>query len=235
VKENLTSCIVPVYNGERYLGETLDSILAQTYRPIEIIVVDDGSTDGTAAVAAGYGDRVRYVWQANAGEAAARNRGLNAAEGEFIAFDDADDLWSPEKLARQMARMAERPEIDLCFTSFINFWTAELAEEQRHYQNHPLSRPQSGWSTSTLLARRAVFDKFGKFIDDRARLAGGDSMIWFLRASERGAVIDVLGDILMQRRLHAANLSRTNAVESLLPILKEWRNYQQRRNDGREK
>jgi glycosyltransferase involved in cell wall biosynthesis len=135
VKENLISCIVPVYNSERYLGETLDSILAQTYRPLEIIVVDDGSTDGTAAVAAGYGHRVRYVRQANAGEAAARNRGLNVAEGEFVAFDDADDLWHPEKLERQVARLEHRPEIDLSFTSFENFWIPELAEEELRFRS----------------------------------------------------------------------------------------------------
>ena len=97
MKESLISCIVPVYNGERYLGETVDSILAQTYQPLETIVVDDGSTDGTATVAASYGQRVRYFWHANQGTAAARNLGLNATEDEFVAFLDADDLWRPEK------------------------------------------------------------------------------------------------------------------------------------------
>jgi glycosyltransferase involved in cell wall biosynthesis len=107
MKESLISCIVPVYNGERYLGETLDSIFAQTYQPLEIIVVDDGSTDGTATVAASYGQRVRYLCQTNQGKAAARNRGFGAAQSEFIAFIDADDLWHPEKLTRQITRLHE--------------------------------------------------------------------------------------------------------------------------------
>ena len=98
-KPNLISCIVPVFNGERYLAEALDSILAQTWRPLEVIVVDDGSTDGTAHIAAGYGAEVSYIHQANAGPAAARNRGLDAARGEFIAFLDADDLWHKDKLS----------------------------------------------------------------------------------------------------------------------------------------
>src|SRR5712692_4526575 len=98
MKSALISCIVPVFNGERYLGETLDSILAQTYRPLEIIVVDDGSTDGTPAVANGYSEFIRYLWQANAGEAAARDQGLKVAQGELMAFLDADDLWHPKKL-----------------------------------------------------------------------------------------------------------------------------------------
>src|SRR5262245_51579199 len=76
MKSSLVSCIVPVFNGDRYLGETLDSILAQTYRPLEILVVDDGSTDGTAPVVASYADRIRYVRQDNAGAPTARNLGV---------------------------------------------------------------------------------------------------------------------------------------------------------------
>ena len=127
---SLISCIVPVYNGERYLKEALDSILTQSYRPLEIIVVDDGSTDGTAEVVAGYGERVRYVWQSNAGPWIARNLGLSATQGEFISFLDADDLWHAEKLARQMARFEARPELDLCVTHLQNFWIPELEGEE---------------------------------------------------------------------------------------------------------
>jgi len=108
---SLISCIVPVFNGERYLGEALDSILGQTHRPLEIIVADDGSTDRTATVAAGYGDQIRYLYQPNAGTASACNLGLGAARGGFIAFLAADDLWHPEKLMRQMVRFRERPEL----------------------------------------------------------------------------------------------------------------------------
>src|SRR5262249_3984793 len=148
----LISCIVPVFNGECYLRETLESILAQTYQPLELIVVDDGSTDGTAAVAAGYGARIRYLWQAHAGALAARNRGLSAAQGEFIAFLDADDLWHHNKLARQIARLRERPAIDLCFTAFQNFWMPELAGEAQRYKGHPLSQPLSAYCICTLCA-----------------------------------------------------------------------------------
>src|SRR5262245_20840904 len=101
--ESLISCIVPVFNGERYLGEAIESILKQSYRPIEIIIADDGSTDDTVTVAARYGTQIRYLRQSNAGPAAARNLGLSVAAGEFVAFLDADDIWHPEKLARQMA------------------------------------------------------------------------------------------------------------------------------------
>jgi len=230
MKHDLISCIVPVFNGERYLGETLDSILAQTYQPLELIVVDDGSTDGTATVAASYGKRIRYLWQTNAGEAVARNQGLSAAQGEFIAFLDADDLWHPEKLARQMARLQERPELDLSFTRHQNFWMPELAEEAKLYQKQWLAQPLSAYFLSTLLTRRAVFTKFGNFnTNDHPASA---SMVWFLRAAERGAVIEILPEVLTSRRLHSANLSRTNTLEGMFPILRAWRDYQ-RRQQGR--
>jgi len=230
MKLPLISCVVPVFNGERYLAETLDSILAQTYQPLEIIVVDDGSTDDTAAVTNRYGKRARYLWQSNAGEAKARDTGAMAARGELIAFLDADDLWHRDKLFRQVSQLRERPEIDISFTHFQNFWNPELADEEKRYAVGRLSRVQTGWSISTFLASRSVFEKFGSFIDHRAPAPGSESMIWYLRAAEQGAVIDILPDVLMFRRLHLANQSRANAIEALLPILKEWRNYQRRRS-----
>src|SRR5262245_47159032 len=122
MKRPLISCVVPVYNGERYLREALDSIQAQTYRPIEIIVADDGSTDGTAAVAAEYDHKVRYLFQPNAGTAAACNLGLQAARGDFIAFLAADDLWHRDKLLRQIERFEARLELSLCVSHVQNFW-----------------------------------------------------------------------------------------------------------------
>ena len=130
MKAQPVSCIIPVFNGERYLREALDSILAQTHRPFDIIVVDDGSTDGTPAVVAGYGVQVRYVRQPNTGPAAARNLGVRSGGGEFIAFLDADDLWHPEKLARQMTRFREQPDLDLCITHVEHFSDLEPSTEE---------------------------------------------------------------------------------------------------------
>jgi glycosyltransferase involved in cell wall biosynthesis len=204
MQSSLVSCIVPVYNGERYLREALDSILAQTYRPIEIIVVDDGSTDGTHEVAASYGDRVRYLCQPNSGPAQARNFGLGAAHGEFVAFLDADDLWDPEKLARQMARFKAHPELDLCVTHLQNFWITELEKERIRFQHHRLAKILPGYVTVTLLARRTLFEKLGPFNTD---LKVGDDTEWFLRAAEQGAVMELLPDLLVYRRMHENNLS----------------------------
>lgn len=200
----LVSCIVPVFNGESYLGEALDSILAQTYRPIEVIVVDDGSTDGTAAVVARYGDRIRHVRQNNGGAPTARNLGLSVATGEFVAFLDADDLWHPEKLARQMARFEARPQLDLCVTHLQRFWIPQLEKEQKRFQDHRFAEVLPGYVTQTLLARRILFASVGHF--DTSRRVG-DPMDWFLRAAERGAVMELLPDLLVYQRMHENNLS----------------------------
>ena len=207
----LISCIVPVFNGEHYLREALESIFTQTYRPLEVIVADDGSTDGTAAIVAEYSERVRHLGQPNTGAPAARNLGLRAACGEFIAFLDADDLWHPEKLARQMARFATRPKLDLCITFVQNFWSPELQEKVPWFADHPLAKPFPGYVAPALLARRALFDAIGWFNSD---LHHGDMKDWFLRAAEYGAVIEALTDILVYRRLHETNMSHHKAAVS---------------------
>ena len=211
VKESLISCIIPVYNGERYLREAIDSILAQTYRPLEVIVADDGATDGSAAIVSSYGDRVRYLFQPNAGPPAACNLGLRAAQGDFMAFLAADDLWHVDKLARQMNLFKRRPELDLCVTHVQNFWIPELQEEAERFRNHRISQPLPGYVPQTLLARRALFETVGHF---NIALRHADSTDWFLRVIEHGAVIDLLPDVLVYRRLHQSNLSRRMASAS---------------------
>ena len=230
MNESLISCIVPVFNGERYLRECLDSILGQSYRTLQVIVVDDGSTDRTAEIARSYGSRVLLLHQPNRGSAAAKNMGIRAAQGEYISFLDADDVWQPEKLRLQMARLEERIEIDLCFTRFENFWMPELFEEEQQYRSSSLSQPQGAWSIGTLLTRRSTFDNFDLF-NDGSR--GNENMIWFLRAAGQGAVIEVLSDVLMRRRFHLANDTRRgngHTYDLLIPILKAWRDYQRQRS-----
>ncbi|MBI4573499.1 MAG: glycosyltransferase family 2 protein, partial [candidate division NC10 bacterium] len=106
----LVSVILPVYNGERFLAAAIASILAQDYQPIEVIVVDDGSTDGTAAIARSF-QGVRYLYQPNQGPAFARNAGIAVARGAFIAFLDADDLMVPTRLSVQAGYLLAHPEI----------------------------------------------------------------------------------------------------------------------------
>lgn len=200
----LLSCIVPVFNGERYLAEALDSIIAQDYRPMEIIVVDDGSTDGTAEVAARYGDAVTYLSQPNAGPAAARNTGIKAAKGEFIAFLDADDLWVTDKLERQFARFEARPELGVCVAHSQNFWVPELKEEEQRLRAEGAGEPQPGVLQSMLI-RRGVFDTVGLLNPD---LKHRDAMEWLGRSRDAGVAMETMPDVLVHRRLHLTNISR---------------------------
>ncbi len=216
---DLVSCIVPVYNGERFLAEALDSILAQSYEPLEILVVDDGSTDGTPDVVAGYGERVRYVAQGNAGPAAARNRGLEASKGELLAFLDADDLWVTEKLALQVRTLRERPELDFCVGHILNFWMPERQAEAEEHADHPYHQLRPGFSPCTLLARRVVFERVGGFSTELRTASDND---WFLRVMDLRVPHALLPDMLARRRLHPDNLTRPDLAsrEVLLQNLK---------------
>jgi len=213
---SLVSCVVPVYNGERFLGEAIDSILAQTYQPTEIIVVDDGSTDRTPDVIAQYAGRVTSARQTNAGAAAARNHGISLAHGEFIAFLDADDLWHEEKLAVQLDRFEKRPELGYCLTYMQNFWVEELKEEAQRLQGHELTKPQPG-TISTFVVRRSSFDTVGLLNTD---YMNRDYHDWMLRADGLGIRRETLSDVLLSRRIHDTNISRQRPREEFFDIIK---------------
>lgn len=206
----LVSCIVPVRDGEPYLRETLESVFAQTWPALEVIVADDGSTDGTGAICAAYGERLRYTRQANAGPAAARNLGLAASRGSFVAFLDADDVWRPEKISMQMSILGSEPDVDLCVTLAQNFWSPDLGEQER-IEDPRLTRPWVGYTCSALLARRSVFDEVG-FFDTGVLVEDGE---WFARVEQRGLRCTVVPEVLVLRRLHAANASRHRTEERL--------------------
>jgi glycosyltransferase involved in cell wall biosynthesis len=207
----LISCIVPVHNGERYLRETLNSIAAQTYRPIEIIVVDDGSTDRTAEILAEMEISLRVFEQDDQGPSAARNLGCHCADGELVAFLDQDDLWHPEKLTRQMARFESRPELDICIAHAQMFWVDELREEEARLRHQARGRVVPGYTTGALLARKVVFQKYGDF---DSSLWFGDSAEWFVRLAEQGAVMDLLPDVLLYHRMHPSNHTRRRVAAS---------------------
>jgi len=208
---NLVSCIIPTFNGERFVGEAIESILGQTYTPFEIICVDDGSTDGTQAIVRGFGDRVQYVHQENAGPATARNRGARSARGEFLAFLDSDDTWVPDKLRIQVAHLRNNPDHGFCVVHVQNFWEAELAEEQAKFKDHARSNPIPGYVTQALLVRTGAFEKIGPF---NTELKHTDAAEWFTRAKSCGVVGSLLDDVLVMRRLHKDNRSRQFAGRS---------------------
>lgn len=167
-ERSLISVVVPAWRAEKTLAATLDSILSQTWRELEVLIVDDASPDGTLALAQSYAakdPRVRVIAQEkNGGVSKARNRGVREARGEWIAFLDSDDLWMPEKLERQMALAAQHPEAGLFFTG-----SAFISEDDHKY-GYTLSVPervnyrrllgQNVISCSSVLVRRELMERF---------------------------------------------------------------------------
>lgn len=202
------SAIIPVFNCERYLGAAIESILAQDWPPMEIIVVDDGSTDSSLAVASEY--PVRCVSAGHAGAGAARNRGVEAARGECLAFLDADDLWVSGKLARQIESLELTPRLDAVFMGIEHFISPELPGLASR-----LKIPDStlnGYLAGSMLIRREAFDRVGPFRED---LPLGEFIEWFARAREKGLEFAILPEIGMRRRLHAANMMRSAEPEAV--------------------
>jgi len=216
----LVSCIIPVYNGADFLAEAVTSALTQTYQALEIVIVDDGSTDRTPEVARSFGERVRYLRQDNAGPAVARNTGLAEARGELVAFLDADDRWHETKLARQVAVLEAQPALDYVVALVQNFWTDAAAKEREQFRDHPRAKPIPGYVTGTLLGRRAVFDRVGGFDPERSHT---DATEWFLRARAAGARELVVPEVLLYRRIHTANRSQQmseGSTDEFLRLLK---------------
>lgn len=219
------SVVIPVYNGERYLGQTIESVLAQSCCPSEIIVIDDGSTDGSAKLVQQFGPPVRYHYQPNAGLDAARNAGVSLAKGKFLAFIDADDLWVPNKLALQLCAFADDASLEICFGHVMQFHSPELDEETRQRILLPTA-PQVGYHPGTMLLRQTTFQRIGPF---QGKQQVGQFIDWYARAQELQLKMQVLPDVLMQRRLHAANMGlekrnyRTDYARILGDVLRRRR------------
>jgi len=195
------SVIVPVYNGERYLAQAIESILAQTHPPVEIIVIDDGSSDDSSGIARKFGKPVRCQRQQNLGISAARNQGVELSSGQYLAFLDADDLWLPDKLRLQLEALRLEPALDAAFTRIRQFYSPDISAETR--KNAAFSQElMAGYTASTLLVRRASFLLHGQF--DTLRRAG-EFIDWFTRARERGLRFLLLDDVLALRRIHDNN------------------------------
>jgi glycosyltransferase involved in cell wall biosynthesis len=188
----LVSVVIPVFNGERFLAQAIESVLAQTWSPVETIVVDDGSTDRSADIARGY--PVTYVHQEHSCVAAARNRGVAGARGELVSFLDHDDVWLARKLELQLDALARHPSARICMCRFETFGPGS---------------PDRGASCSTgqlgtLLVRREVFDEVGLF--DTSYPAADDTD-WFLRTKDLGVEVVTLDDPLQRYRIHDASMS----------------------------
>lgn len=204
------SMVVPVYNGERHLQAALTSLLEQTEPPLEIIVVDDGSTDASAEVAARLGAPIQVVTTAHAGIAPARNVGIRATRGDVVGFLDADDLWTPEALHRLRARLSSDNGLDLVFGGVRQFLSPELAPAEAERLLVPEGL-EPGYLVGGGLIRRRALDRVGAFRED---LHTGEFIDWMARAREQGIREALIEDHVLWRRVHGANHGRLQAVRT---------------------
>lgn len=191
------SVVIPVRNGARYLAMAVASVRAQTVPVIEVIIVDDGSTDDTPAVIAAL-PGVRALRQEPAGAAAARNRGAEAATGEWLAFLDADDLWPPERLGRQFTWLAAYPGTDVVFGHGANFAIAADGT-RREEPVRPACLPGAALLRRDFFLTRARFDPAQR---------QSEAVEWYLRLAAGGARLGLVPELVLWRRLHDANTRR---------------------------
>ena len=195
------SVIVPVFNCEAMLADALASIFGQQGVEMEVIVIDDGSTDSSAAIAQNASGPVRYRYQSNSGPAAARNTGLSMARGEFIAFLDADDLWPPGKLKEALDRLNKPPGPDVVIAA-CRFLSRPRTRDAAGFE--PVAEPRFYLQLGSAVFRRSVFDVVGQF---NAELEFSEDIDWFVRARERGVQILPIPAIGLLHRLHGGNMT----------------------------
>lgn len=223
----LVSIIIPAYNSQAFIGQTIESVINQSYPDWELLVIDDGSIDGTAAIVKSYlaDSRVKYRFQANQERAAARNHGIRHACGKYIAFLDADDLWLPDKLRLQIEYLNQHPEVGLCFTHYglINRQGLPLGRQAIHFvpgQNQFYSLLKGNFiSNSTVITPRPVLDKVGLF-DETLPAFGCEDWDMWLRIA-RLYPIHLIDQLLALYRLHESNTSLEQIRQSAEGVLQK--------------
>ena len=196
------SVIVAFHNRAAYLDEAIRSVLADAHNGLEVVLVDDGSTDGASEVAAGFGPPTRVIRQDHAGCAAAWNAALEHARGEFVTFCDSDDLWEPGRTAAMAAPFAADPETTVVFGHVTEFVSPELDRASLAVRT-----PQTGvvgTIAGAMVARRSAFDEVGAF---DTTLRQGYWIDWYARLAERNYRTVIVPEVVLRRRLHETNSS----------------------------
>jgi glycosyltransferase involved in cell wall biosynthesis len=223
--DQLVSVVIPVFNGERFLREAVQSVLDQNFAAMEIIVVDDGSTDGTPTVAQGLAGPVRYLHQTNQGPAAARNRGIENAQGSLIAFADADDLWPAGKLELQLPYLLLDATIDIVLGRIQQVRLSET--DHGRTRTEEFADPAFSVNLGSAIIRKSVFERVGLF-DETMRYS--EDVDWFMRARESGASIVTIDAVTLLYRQHEENMTRGKST-SELNVLKALKRSLDRRRE----
>ena len=229
---SLVSVIIPVYNYDRYLAEAVESVLSQTYRHLEVIVVDDGSTDRSGEVAKSFADKgVRYCHQIHSGIGPTRNKGVELAQGDFIAFLDADDRWPHEKIERQLRAFESDPALEMCFGQALQLQNGPEWESGVSDYKVAVAGMVPGMVPGTILIKRDAFDRVGKFLGD---WKVGEFIDWYARAVELQIHSLVLPELLLWRRIHDSNqgVRERQSVSDYARVLKA--KLDRKRAEGRD-
>lgn len=229
----LVSVIIPVYNSEKYIADAIESVLCQTYKNFEILVVDDGSTDDTEKIVLYfkklYNEKIRYFYQKNGGPAKARNLGIKNASGEHIAFLDSDDIWLPEKLAVQVAYYEENPYYGMVYSNLAlikngNIFQATSQLKEKGWILYKLVKDKFIY-TSTIIIKKNVLRAVGDYHEDYYMATGEDTDL-YLRIANKYQ-IGYLDKVLVHKRIHDSNLGnnispRCGTVEAITNFYRKF-------------
>ena len=212
------SVIMSVYNGEKYLRQAIESVLAQTYKPIEFILVNDGSVDGTEEILKQYTSQILYITRSNQGQPAALNLGMAMAKSDYLTFLDADDLYMADKIALQMDILDQRPELDMVFGHLEQFFSPELSEERKAQWVCPKGL-SPGYMAAAGLFRKECFDKVGLFNEEQKI---GAFLDWYMRSEEKKLKSHLIPNKVLSRRIHENNvgISSQNSRHEYVQIVK---------------
>lgn len=234
MEKPIVSIIIPAYNAEKYIKQTIESAIGQTYKNIEVIVIDDGSKDGAAEIVKSFGDqRIIYIFQENKGQSAARNSGIKIAKGKYISFLDSDDLFLPQKIERQVDFLESNPDCGVCYSKIYHFFSDQ--PEKLYYNPIP---NYSGYIFDKLLThsvvnplaavmRKEYLDKYGGFKEDWRRC---DEQYLWLKMAFNKVKFCYLDEVLGHYRINRESMSNQNVyvVETmekfleLLDIVESW-------------
>jgi len=222
MKKPLVTCIIPVFNGEKYIEAAIESVLNQTYKNIEIIIVDDGSTDNTLNLIEKFNGNVKYIRQSNSGSGVARNLGISKASGDFIGFLDSDDMWDKNKILLQLECFDNNLEIEacLCNIKLINEKETGILDDE-----YVIVTP---YTVCSILIKTYALKKVRLF---NANLKFGEDTDWFMRIRKLEIPVKILKDTLVYARLHKDNLTNSFNVRSREEIFSKIKNELDKRRN----
>ncbi len=227
----LVSVVMPVYNAEKYVDAALQSVFGQTYKNLEVICVYDKSTDKSLDRLKSYGDKIHLRENGEKlGIGGARNNGIEIAQGAFLAFMDADDIWEPQKIERQIEQFIKDPTLDVSFTYMQCFLSEDIPEEVKkiRYCNPD---PMPGYLAAAAVVKTTSFHKVGLF---NPKWRVGEFVDWSKRAKELHLKMDIIPETLLRRRIHETNTGVTErpSRNDYITIMRE--SLQRKKNKDKE-